>query len=48
MKPIEQEVVCHKGKCFESEGVEAQFNAIFDDSNIVEEIQHEMTVNLIK
>lgn len=45
---MEQKITCHKGKCFESEGVEAQFDVIFDDSNIVEEIQHEMTVNLIK
>ncbi|MBR9706328.1 hypothetical protein GOV14_04785 [Candidatus Pacearchaeota archaeon] len=42
---MKQEIICQKGKCFEIETIESEFDSLFQDSNIVDQIQHELLKN---
>ena len=39
---MEQEIVCHRGKCVDNESLSARFDAIFDDSDIDQKIQKDL------
>ena len=39
---MEQKIMCQSGKCFDADTLETEFDNLFDDSNIVEQIQHDL------
>ncbi|MEA2036809.1 MAG: hypothetical protein U9O94_04835 [Nanoarchaeota archaeon] len=39
---MNQEIICQKGKCFEAETAESNMNSLFDDVNIVDQIQKDL------
>jgi len=41
-----QVIVCHKGKCSEEGIVEKEFDSLFNDSNVVDKIQHDLFDNM--
>ena len=44
---MKQKIMCQKGKCFEADILESEFASLFDDSNIVDEIQHSIFKNMM-
>ncbi len=48
MENTKQVVVCHKGRCSEEGVLEKEFESLFNNSNIVDQIQHDLTNNILK
>jgi hypothetical protein len=42
-----QNIICQKGKCFEEESIETEFDNLFDDSKIVDQIQKDLLRNVM-
>jgi len=42
---MDQKIVCHKGRCFETDMLKSEFDSLFDDSNLVERIQRDLWKN---
>lgn len=40
-----EQIICQKGKCFETESIETELDSLFDDSNIVDQIQKDLMKN---
>ena len=36
---MKQKIICQKGKCFETDTIESEFDSIFEKSNLVDQIQ---------
>jgi hypothetical protein len=45
---MKQKIMCQKGRCYEEDTLETQFDSLFDDSNIVEQIQHDIMNYMMK
>lgn len=45
-----QNITCHEGKCEELDGREMDtiFNEMFDDDNIVDQIQHDLVKGMVE
>jgi len=39
---MKQKIMCQRGKCFEIDTLESEFDSLFDDNNIVDRIQHDL------
>ena len=44
---MKQEIICQKGKCFEIDTIESNFDSLFDKTNIVEQIQLDIVKNML-
>ena len=44
---MKQEIICQKGKCFEIDTIESNFDSLFDKNNIVEQIQLDIVKNML-
>lgn len=42
MKKYKKYMICTKARCDEVETIKTEFDTMFDDSNIVEKIEHEL------
>ncbi|MDP7140974.1 MAG: hypothetical protein QF362_00565 [Candidatus Woesearchaeota archaeon] len=39
---MNQKIICRKGKCYEEDSMETKFDNMFDYTNIVDQIQHDL------
>ena len=45
---MEEQIICQRGKCFEAGSIESEFDSLFDDTNIVDNIQHDLLRDMIR
>jgi len=45
---MNQKIVCQKGTCIEDGTFETEFDTLFESTNIVEQIQKDLTKNILK
>ncbi len=44
---MNQKIKCHAGQCYEDESLNTAFEELFDDSNVVDQIQKDLWRSLI-
>lgn len=42
-----QKIICQKGRCYEEDSIETEFDNMFDSENIVHQIQKDLVRNMI-
>ena len=45
---MKQNIICQKGKCFETETIESEFDSLFDKTNIVDQIKKDLLIKMIR
>ena len=44
---MSKQIICQKGKCYEEDSIETELDSLFDDTNIVDKIQHDLLKRMI-
>jgi len=39
---MKHKIICQNGKCFDPDDIETEFDSLFDYTNIVDRIQHDL------
>jgi len=39
---MEQKIICSHGKCLEEDNIKTEFDDLFDDTDIVQRIEHDL------
>ena len=47
MSEMVQQIVCKRGACSDPDDLKTEFDSLFDKSNIVDQIQHDLMDELI-
>jgi len=44
---MNQKIICKKGRCYEDESIETEFDSLFEETNIVNQIQKDLWNNMM-